>query len=67
MGFFLRHWGKSRFMVAMSGRAQALGLERLWRAGPKAFLYFFLFYLIRDGILYIVVPIWVARWSSGSN
>ena len=59
--FFVRHWGKSRFMIAMSKRAQMIGLEELFKRGPKAFLYFFLFYLIRDTILYIVIPIFFAR------
>ena len=58
--FFVKHWGKSRFMVAMSKKAQYIGLENLFNKGPKAFLYFFLFYLIRDTILYIILPIWFA-------
>jgi hypothetical protein len=58
--FFVKHWGKSRFMVAMSKKAQYMGLEKLFLKGPKAFLYFFLFYLIRDTILYIILPIWFA-------
>lgn len=62
--FFVRHYGKTRFMVAMSKRLQVLGLERLWEKGPKAFVYFFLFYLIRDTILYIIIPIWVARMTT---
>lgn len=64
--FFVRHYGKTRFMVAMSKRLQVMGLERLWEKGPKAFLYFFLFYLIRDTILYIIIPIWVARMTSSN-
>jgi len=55
--FFLKHYGKTKFMVAMSKKAQYLGLEKLFLKGPKAFLYFFLFYLIRDTILYIIIPI----------
>ena len=62
--FFLKHAGKSRFMVAMSKKAQYLGIERLWYKGPKAFIYFFLFYLIRDTILYIVIPIIFAKFTS---
>jgi hypothetical protein len=58
--FFVKHWGKSRFMVAMSKKAQYMGLENLFNKGPKAFMYFFLFYLIRDTILYIILPIWFA-------
>ncbi len=62
--FFIKHWGKSRFMIAMSKKAQYLGLERLWMKGPKAFIYFFLFYLIRDTILYIIIPIFVASLTT---
>ncbi|MBY0518003.1 MAG: hypothetical protein K2P81_13930 [Bacteriovoracaceae bacterium] len=58
--FFIRHWGKSRFMVAMSKKAQYIGLENLFLKGPKAFIYFFLFYLLRDTILYIIIPIFFA-------
>ena len=55
--FFFKHYGKTKFMVAMSKKAQYLGLERLFLKGPKAFVYFFLFYLVRDTILYIIIPI----------
>lgn len=55
--FFLKHYGKTKFMVAMSKKAQYLGLEKLFLKGPKAFVYFFLFYLVRDTILYIIIPI----------
>ncbi|MCY4523691.1 MAG: hypothetical protein OXB84_03010 [Halobacteriovoraceae bacterium] len=64
VSFFFRHYGKTRFMIAMSKKAQALGLERLFLKGPKAFVYFFLFYLIRDTVLYIIIPILLARWTS---
>jgi hypothetical protein len=57
ISFFFKHYGKSKFMVAMSKKAQYLGLERLFLKGPKAFVYFFLFYLVRDTILYIIIPI----------
>jgi len=60
--FFMKHYGKTKFMVAMSKKAQYLGLENLFLKGPKAFVYFFLFYLVRDTILYIVIPIIFARW-----
>lgn len=60
--FFVKHYGKTKFMVAMSKKAQYLGLENLFLKGPKAFIYFFLFYLIRDTILYILIPIWFASW-----
>ena len=59
--FFMKHWGKSKFMISMSKKAQVLGLEKLYNKGPKAFLYFFLFYLIRDTILYIIIPIFFAK------
>jgi hypothetical protein len=64
--FFLKHWGKSRFMVSMSKKAQYLGIENLFLKGPKAFIYFFLFYLVRDTILYILIPIIFAQVTSGS-
>ena len=64
ISFFFRHFGKTKFMVAMSKKAQYLGIERLWDRGPKAFVYFFLFYLVRDVILYIVLPIFFTRLSS---
>lgn len=57
ISFFFRHYGKTKFMVAMSKKAQYFGLEKLFMKGPKAFVYFFLFYLVRDTILYIVLPI----------
>lgn len=57
LSFFIKHYGKTKFMVAMSKKAQYLGLENLFLKGPKAFVYFFIFYLIRDTILYIIIPI----------
>ena len=62
ISFFIKHYGKTKFMVAMSKKAQYLGLENLFIKGPKAFVYFFLFYLIRDTILYILLPICFAIW-----
>ena len=56
ISFFFRHFGKTKFMISMSKKAQVLGLERLFEKGPKAFCYFFLFYLVRDTILYIIIP-----------
>ena len=64
--FFFKNYGKTRFMIAMSKKAQYLGLERLYEKGPKAFVYFFLFYLVRDTILYIIIPIYFAKWTSGN-
>ena len=64
--FFIKHLGKSRFMISMSKKAQYLGLENLFLKGPKAFIYFFLFYLVRDTILYILIPIFFAKVTSGS-
>lgn len=58
--FFIKNYGKSRFMIAMSKKAQVLGIEKLWNKSPKAFVYFFLYYLIRDSILYIIIPIYIA-------
>jgi hypothetical protein len=60
LAFFIKHYGKTKFMVSMSKKAQVLGLEKLFHKGPKAFFYFFLFYLIRDTILYIIIPIYFA-------
>ncbi len=57
ISFFFKHYGKTKFMVAMSKKSQYLGLEKLFLKGPKAFVYFFLFYLVRDTILYIIIPI----------
>ena len=37
VSFFVKHWGKSRFMISMSKRAQVLGIEKLWKKSPKAF------------------------------
>lgn len=64
ISFFIQHYGKTKFMVAMSKKIQYLGIEGLWNKGPKAFIYFFLFYLIRDTILYIIIPIWLAKATS---
>lgn len=60
ISFFLKNYGKSRFMISMSKKAQILGVEKLWNKGPKAFIYFFLFYLVRDVFLYILIPIFIA-------
>lgn len=64
ISFFFGHWGKTKFMVAMSKKAQYLGIEKLWEKGPRAFWYFVLFYLVRDVILYIIIPIFVTRLAS---
>jgi len=64
LSFFIKHWGKSKFMMAMSKKAQVLGIEKLWDISPKAFVYFFFFYLIRDTIIYIIIPIFIARLSN---
>ena len=64
LSFFFKHYGKTRFMVAMSKRVQSIGIERVWDKGPKAFIYFFMFYLIRDTILYIIIPIFFAEATS---
>ena len=61
LSFFFRHYGKTPFMIAMSKKSQYLGIEKLWNKGPKAFIYFFLFYLVRDTILYILIPIFFAK------
>jgi hypothetical protein len=60
LSFFFKHYGKTKFMMSMSKKLQILGLEDLYLKGPKAFVYFFLFYLVRDTILYIIIPIYFA-------
>lgn len=67
ISFFFKHYGKTKFMIAMSKKVQYLGIEKLFLKGPKAFVYFFLFYLIRDTILYIIIPIWFASMTSGNS
>ena len=64
LGFFFRHYGKTKFMLSMSKKAQVLGLEKLFNKGPKAFVYFFLFYLVRDTVLYILLPIYFAKLTT---
>ncbi len=64
LSFFIKNYGKSKFMIAMSKKAQYLGLENLFLKGPKAFVYFFMFYLIRDTILYIIIPIFFAQLTT---
>jgi hypothetical protein len=63
ISFFFKHFGKTRFMIAMSKKVQVHGLEKVFNMGPKAFFYFFMFYLIRDTILYIIIPIYFARMT----
>ncbi len=58
--FFFKHGAKNKFMIKMSKKLQKYGLERLYLSGPKAFIYFVLFYLVRDVFLYIIIPIWFA-------
>jgi hypothetical protein len=64
ISFFFRHWGKSKFMVSMSKKVQYLGVERLWEMSASAFWYFVLFYLIRDVVIYIIVPIFVSKLTT---
>jgi hypothetical protein len=66
LAFFFKNYGKTKFMVAMSKKAQYLGLENLFLKGPKAFIYFFLFYLVRDTILYIIIPIFFAQMTTST-
>lgn len=65
ISFFFRHWGKSKFMISMSKRVQMHGVENVFLKSRKAFFYFFMFYLIRDTILYIIIPIYFAK-STGN-
>lgn len=64
VSFFFKHWGKSKFMIAMSKKAQYLGIERLFEKGARAFWYFVLFYLVRDVILYIIIPIFFTKLAT---
>ncbi|TNE96760.1 MAG: hypothetical protein EP326_12725, partial [Deltaproteobacteria bacterium] len=43
ISFFFKHFGKTRFMIAMSKKVQVHGLEKVFNMGPKAFFYFFMF------------------------
>ena len=65
LSFFFRNWGKSKFMISMSKRVQMHGLENVFLKSRRAFFYFFMFYLIRDTILYILIPIYFAK-STGN-
>ena len=61
LSFFISHWGKTKSMMAMSKKLQYHGIEELYRQGPKAFWLFFMQYLVRDCIFYIVIPLYVAK------
>lgn len=61
ISFFVKNIFKTKFMMSMSKKAQVLGLEKLYNMGPKAFFLFFIFYLVRDTILYIIIPIYIAK------
>ncbi len=63
ISYFFKHYGKTKFMMQMSKKAQSWGLEALFLKSPKAFIYFFCFYLIRDSIIYILIPIFIATCS----
>ena len=52
-------------MISMSKRVQMHGVENVFLKSRKAFFYFFMFYLIRDTILYIIIPIYFAK-STGN-
>ena len=57
LSFFLRNAGKTKFMLVMSKKLQILGFEKLYLQNPWDFFYFFFFFLVRDTILYIILPI----------
>ena len=59
--FFISHWGKTRSMMAMSKKLQYHGMEKLYQQGPRAFWLFFFQYLLRDGLIYILLPISIAK------
>ncbi len=61
ISFFFKHYGKTKFMVAMSKRLQSHGMEALYEKNPKEFWWFFFLFLLRDSIIYIVVPIYIAK------
>ena len=63
LSFFFKNWGKSKFMVSMSKKIQMHGVEKVFFKSKKAFFYFFMFYLVRDTILYIIIPIYFAKAS----
>lgn len=57
LSFFLKTAGKTRFMLAMSKKLQVLGMEKLFLQDQRNFCYFFILFLVRDTILYILLPI----------
>lgn len=61
ISFFFRHYGKTRFMVAMSKKVQYHGIEKVYLTDTKGFYAFFFLYLFRDVFLYIALPIYLAR------
>ncbi len=61
ISFFFNHWGKTKFMVAMSKKLQYHGIEKLYEMGVKDFWLFFFLYLVRDSIFYIIIPIYIAK------
>ena len=61
LSFFFRHWGKTKFMMAMSKKLQYHGIEKLYSMGVKDFWWFFFLYLLRDSIIYVAVPIYIAK------
>ena len=60
--FMLKNAGKTRFMLAMSKKVQVLGMEKLFLQEPRNFCMFFILFLLRDTILYILIPILVVYW-----
>ena len=59
--FFITHWGKTKSMVAMSKKLQYYGIEELYRRNHRAFWPFFIQYLIRDILIYIILPLSIAK------
>jgi hypothetical protein len=57
LAFFLKTAGKTRFMMAMSKKLQVLGMEKLFLQERRNFCTFFIMFLVRDTILYILIPI----------
>ena len=63
LSFFISHWGKTRSMVAMSKKLQYHGLEELHSQNPWVFWLFFIQYLVRDSLIYIAIPIFIATFT----
>ena len=50
-------------MVAMSKKLQYYGIEKLYVQNPLAFWLFFTQYLVRDSLIYVVLPLFIAKFT----